>query len=353
TDNRALVSGLTNGLRVWDLPGLPPALVSSPEDTAINATWSPDGRLIAERHQFIYDAANNYVPLSAWWPADATSGSGFYATWMPDSQSFLVNHGVMEGQRTRIVEARTGQVLSTLQTPPPADGGYFHDAISPDGRLAASASYPEYRLTVWDPVTGQALWRTEPLGCFAMLPRFSPDNQYVSAGCIFGPVNSPLTIWEARTGRVVKTLESAAGQIWIGAWSPDGRWLAAGGSDTSFIRLYDTQTWELKRSIATPDAVMDLHWLPNGQRLVGMGGGDMSYVIEVADGNIVMQLALPDIKFIGFGDISPDGQFLIAGGGIRRMWQTTDDLIAYAKQGFVLRELTGAEREQFGLPPQP
>ena len=33
-----------------------------------------------------------------------------------------------------------------------------------------------------------------------------------------------------------------------------------------------------------------------------------------------------------------------------RVWQTTEELIAYAKECCVFRQLTPAEREQFGLP---
>jgi hypothetical protein len=34
------------------------------------------------------------------------------------------------------------------------------------------------------------------------------------------------------------------------------------------------------------------------------------------------------------------------------VWQTTDDLIEYAKECCVFRQLTPEEREQFGLPPE-
>jgi uncharacterized protein YjiS (DUF1127 family) len=34
---------------------------------------------------------------------------------------------------------------------------------------------------------------------------------------------------------------------------------------------------------------------------------------------------------------------------IKRVWQSTDELIQYAKECCVLRELTPAERQQFGL----
>jgi hypothetical protein len=52
---------------------------------------------------------------------------------------------------------------------------------------------------------------------------------------------------------------------------------------------------------------------------------------------------------------SPDGKHVIAAGNatepvIRRAWQSTEELMAYARENCVLRELTPEERAQFGLP---
>jgi hypothetical protein len=60
---------------------------------------------------------------------------------------------------------------------------------------------------------------------------------------------------------------------------------------------------------------------------------------------------------VGFGLYtwwSPDGQHLAIVGSetlvsVWRVWQSTDELIQYAKECCVLRELTAAERQQFGL----
>jgi hypothetical protein len=65
---------------------------------------------------------------------------------------------------------------------------------------------------------------------------------------------------------------------------------------------------------------------------------------------------------VGFGPLhvtwSPDGTQLIAVGigspvpDIRPVWQSTQELIAYAKECCVWRGLTPEERQQFGLPPR-
>jgi WD40 repeat protein len=57
-------------------------------------------------------------------------------------------------------------------------------------------------------------------------------------------------------------------------------------------------------------------------------------------------------------DWSPDGKYLLVSilnlfspgqSGVWRVWQTTQELIDYAKECCVFRELTEAERTQFGL----
>jgi hypothetical protein len=66
-----------------------------------------------------------------------------------------------------------------------------------------------------------------------------------------------------------------------------------------------------------------------------------------------MRFRAPD--FVTAVDWSPDGQYVVASGGfevpvIRRAWQSTEELIAHAKECCVTRELTPEERVQFGLP---
>jgi hypothetical protein len=72
------------------------------------------------------------------------------------------------------------------------------------------------------------------------------------------------------------------------------------------------------------------------------------------------QFCLRSLRFTAPGNVvsvnwSPDGNHVIAAGWyntplIRRAWQSTEALIAQAKQCCVARELTPEERQQFGLP---
>jgi len=61
---------------------------------------------------------------------------------------------------------------------------------------------------------------------------------------------------------------------------------------------------------------------------------------------------------VGYGLLtwwSPDGQHLAIVGhetlvSVWRVWQSTEELVAYAKECCAIRQLTPAERKQFGLP---
>jgi hypothetical protein len=67
----------------------------------------------------------------------------------------------------------------------------------------------------------------------------------------------------------------------------------------------------------------------------------------------VMRFQVPG--FTTSVDWSPDGKYLIAPADqvvIARVWQSTEELIQYAKECCVFRELTPEERQQFGLMPQ-
>ena len=73
----------------------------------------------------------------------------------------------------------------------------------------------------------------------------------------------------------------------------------------------------------------------------------------LATGAEVLSFRAPDVVYSV--DRSPDGYYVIAGGYfnppvVRRAWQSTEELIAHAKECCVSRELTDAERQQFGLP---
>jgi len=268
--------------------------------------------------------------------------------WSPDGTRLI---GAI-WPKASIVDATTGKVLVELKSPPPQpDGAYFTHGWSPDGSMVASSTAMGYWTVIWDPNTGEELARTPTYDCHLMRPMFSPDSQLLATGCNFSEGDTPVRIFNTHTGELVRELPSQDGWSVSPIWSKDSKYLAVSYGE-GIVRVWDTQSWEVLQSFtAHKKEVWDVNWSPDGTRLVSGDWSGMGYVWDFATAQVVQSFSLDPL--IHSVDWSPDGKF-IAGNGyyptIRRAWQTTQELIGYAKECCVMRELTAEERQQFGLP---
>jgi WD40 repeat protein len=168
----------------------------------------------------------------------------------------------------------------------------------------------------------------------------------------------------------------------VAEWSPDGGRIAVGYHDGS-CKVWDVSTLqqaprsqedagllsthleasnaeaigkELLTFSAHTAEVLDLTWSPDGTRIVS---GDESGLVKIWDAVTGTEVRSFRVPSAAWGvNWSPDGDRIIITGlfntpVIRQAWQSTDELIAYATECCVQRELTDAERQQFGLPPRP
>jgi len=77
---------------------------------------------------------------------------------------------------------------------------------------------------------------------------------------------------------------------------------------------------------------------------------------DAAAGDELLRLAPPPAIFGINASWSPDGRYLATSGlgtptSVWRVWQSREELLAYARECCVFRELMPYEREQFGLAP--
>ena len=270
--------------------------------------------------------------------------------WSPDSTRIV---GEIESTGV-IVDAKNGEVQAELKTPAPApDGIYYAGAWSPDGKLVASSTFPGYWMVIWDPNTGEELARTPTYDCFQMRPMFSPDSQLLATGCVFSGEDTPIRIFDSKTGKLVRELPSRDGWSVSPVWSQDGKYLAV-SYGKGVVRIWDTASWEVIQTFtAHKDEVWDVNWSPDGTRLVSGDWNGTGYVWDFATAQVVQSFSL--YPLIHSVDWSPDGKFVAASAGVSpvaiwRAWQTTQELIDYAKECCVMRDLTEAERTQLGLP---
>ncbi len=175
-------------------------------------------------------------------------------------------------------------------------------------------------------------------------------------------------MWDASTGKPIfggyihNTANLFFGDLldycFDGGWSPDGKKFLTGSWNGNGATIWDTKTGEkiLVFTGITDGGIGFSSWSPNGQRIAS-GNSDTGEVKiwDAETGAVVFSFQMPIADYLFQLDWSPDGKHLIGSAmmdsvPIYRVWQTTGDLIAYAKECCVARELTAEERQQFGLP---
>jgi WD40 repeat protein len=95
---------------------------------------------------------------------------------------------------------------------------------------------------------------------------FSPDGKRLAAGNRYGT----LRVWNVETNKEITTLKGHASDVWAVAFSPDGKTLAAADTDwkrPSKIKLWNTQTWQLRAELPHPAEILCLAFSPQGDKL--------------------------------------------------------------------------------------
>jgi WD40 repeat protein/class 3 adenylate cyclase len=325
-------AALTNpGLvSVWDFQAGQP-LFETYADKDENWGWawleySPDGRYFASRTMLE-------------WP-DRTDANKFYVF---DSQS---------GEIVRKLE--TGKDTLLLM------GGW-----SPDGELVGSGDY-EGTVYFWEVSSGEIV-RTLTCLAWGHLVQWSPDGGKIATMCYDWTNNlNEIHVLAAETFERLLTIEGdlISDQYQWFRWSPDNTRIAiAGGSDEmgsviNPVYVYDASSGkELLKITGHTSQVSGVGWSPDGKRLVSSSTDDTTRTWDAQTGAELLTLPTPGDWWI-IPDWSPDGKHLLVSmanlyspgqSGVWRVWQTTQELVDYARECCVFRDLTEAERTQFGL----
>jgi WD40 repeat protein len=144
--------------------------------------WASDDLLIAAGSDAIY-----------WW--DVTAGQVARRLALPEGVQFLVGAAFAAGGERIAAVAQDDRLYVWDQqwTSWPAEAGAMlgHVALSPDGRLAAAATY-EGVWYVWDAATGELLASHPAAGPASTAGiRFSPDGRYLAVG----GWEAPIRVW--------------------------------------------------------------------------------------------------------------------------------------------------------------
>jgi WD40 repeat protein/transcriptional regulator with XRE-family HTH domain len=371
--------------------------------------WSPDGKSLATTAGSgfsvqIWDAAPANLTLSG-----AQEAIG-WVSWSPDGRRIATADSWGQGKTAVIWDAQTGEPLITFV----GHTHWVQDIYwSPDGSKIVTTGWDNLA-KVWDANTGKELLTFtghvgEPVGKFNGVDSlfgggWSPDGTRISTTGGSGTVR----VWDARTGEEYLVFQATSDVGPSARWSPDGTRLAT-CSIPQVLQIWDTNTGDPilggyvnnteNLSFGDPaDFCMASHWSPNGNRILttSWGGngatiwspgtgekllvftehtggigfpawspngkriatGDTNGVVKIWDaetGAVLFSFSVPVENFLFQLAWSPDGTRLTGASLLDsvetyRVWQSTEDLVAYTKECCVVRELTQEERQQFGLP---
>ena len=233
----------------------------------------------------------------------------------PDGNRF----GVIRNRRGLIYDRQSGERLGTLGQE--GDGTQLGLAWSPDGKqLALGGNDPPVRL--WEIATAKLTRQLNvDIRAFSMSQCFSPDGQFVAAGCIqFGRDEIFLGIWQAATGELKWKLESRD-PVSV-HFSPDGETVIA-ATERGKIHLWDVQTGERLKTIEPGAWITRSAAVTPDGRFIALGN------VYAAVGQWNLQTGEPrHLQFVGHSAeikavaYSPDGRLIATGGSNKelRIW---------------------------------
>jgi WD40 repeat protein len=322
--------GSDGSLRVWNAVARGEIVSLNPGDVQFNANWSPKGKYLASSST-IWDMTTSEV---------LPNTDNFFGrpSWSPDETKFAVSVKTGGIDIWDIVNLRTLFHLPGSEVAWSPDGLYI---ITVENGLARVWNYSEGKEQISFSIDSNGLADLE----------WSPDSKYI----LTVTEDDTVVIWDAFTGAEKFTLIGHTS--WIGAarWSPDGQ-LILTASDDGTAKVWDAKTGLEKLTLSGGQYLYAAAWSPNGTKIATAGAPGNLVVWDALTGSELFTTPVTNyFNSSVYGlDWSPDGKFLAAAteeGMIRvfRVWQTTNDLIAYAKECCVVRELTDEERRQFGL----
>ncbi|MBN8246562.1 MAG: hypothetical protein J0L84_03870 [Verrucomicrobia bacterium] len=292
---------------------------ASPAPVVQAAAFSPDTRWLAT------------VDSSGWLVVRAATNGTFLDRWRLPEPLGDVAVGFPEAGRCVVRSAGTLHVLDFtprwrwVATITGTNETCLGDrvnalAFSPDGRWLASGSGEPSRggdLWVWDVATRQPVFGLPNLHSDAVLcAAFSPDGRWLATG----GADRFARLVDVASGTPVRALEGHTGHVLGVGWRADGQLLATAGADL-LVKYWDPLTGERrKQASGFGREVTGVIHVPGSDQWVA-SSGDAGLRVINENGERVRGLNGGD-DFTQSLAITPDGQWLVAGGqdGVLRVW---------------------------------
>jgi WD40 repeat protein/class 3 adenylate cyclase len=378
-EERLVSAGADGRARVWNV-ARDNMLLSLPYGNINTGDWFPDGKTFIVGTDGITPGPDkSFEGVVALW--DINSGKPIFETsadkdktwsWLtefsPDGKFILARPQLQWPDMTDansyyVLDSQNGEILRKLETG--KDTLLMVPGVSLDGTLAAAGDI-EGTFYFWEVSSGE-LVNTLTCLSFAKIIQWSPDGRKIAMLCVdFGQAINIIQVLNAQTFETLLRIEGdrkSQPYNWI-RWSPDSTRISVGGGDdevgslTNPVYVYDASSGEeLLKIVKHTGQAFRIDWSPDGKRLASGSSDDTTRIWDAQTGAELLTLSTPGDWAINPA-WSPDGKYLLVTilnisspgqSGVWRVWQSTQELIDYAKECCVFRELTEAERAQFGL----
>jgi RNA polymerase sigma factor (sigma-70 family) len=319
-DSKTLLTMSERGIRAWSM-GTGKLLYQIKDELYVHrVAFSPDSKWLAVTEKAVvalYDPGTGrklrQIPAGGLLPRqpELVAFSG-------DGRQLAV--GLREGE-ILIFDTATGKQTASLD----AQGAgklrsFYFLVFGANGQSLLSIgrdSDSRESICHWDLATQTLRKRVVPAYGARPTVALSPDGRLLAV-----PTRSTVNIWDTETGEVRSTLQGERSRVWYGlAFSPDSKTLVTAWADDderdAVASFWDTATG---KPAATPTrfrvslaAMQDLHYSPDGRRLI-IPGGCFVRVWDIEKGQEVLQ---QDAHVYGVTCLAftPDGQSIISGGG--------------------------------------
>ena len=377
-DDRLASADGSGNVRVWNAAPstawrlYPPQAARGGAWSVAGADWSSDGHYLAlaggdvvnfdEPPSFAtWDVQENRLTMENL--GDTLNLMGLVADFSPNDEAilFLGYSGFPDFSAlasANVFDSTSGQIIQTFA--PGGEDLIRSVAWSADGSQVATGLFSG-EILIWDYLTGEQISRLlhNNDGFMINYVEWSPDGSKIASASD----DSTARVWDALTWELLYSVEHEPPTFVVDtSWSPDSkRLLTTAGNDEqgakdNTARIWDGATGEeLLVFSGHTESVWPGDWSPDGNRIATFSNDGTVKIWDTETGAELLELSVP-VLYGGSALWSPDGQYLSIAGldtlvSVWRVWQSGDELIAYAKDCCIIRELTSDERLQFGLSP--